>query len=321
MKPKPRTRKEERGRSKPTPILFFTLKYQNLYRLEGPQSPKIQQALLLGEVIKILNNNLYLVLCKINGTIMGRLLCLGRFTLLLLVALESAVDALDASSRRLGADVSTDMQDCASVACPLLFKEAAPAINLGAATFSSTQKRGGSRKLRAPPATMLELTRKLYGPEAQIGEPYLRYSNPYNKVRDESYKWTQVNEHVLESAFEVVGHPVRFIVEVGSFTGGSATQIGTFVRNRDLQTPVLAMDTWEGDVTMALGKYKNFMDKRHGQPQLYHQFLVNMIARNLSTTVLPFMVPSLVGARSSTISSSRQTSYSSIPHTRKAKRS
>ena len=228
---------------------------------------------------------------------MGRLFCLGRFTLLLLVALESAVDALDASSRRLGADVSTDMQDCASVACPLLFKEAAPAINLGAATYSSTQKRGGSRKLRAPPATMLELTRKLYGPEAQIGEPYLRYSNPYNKVRDESYKWTQVNEHVLESAFEVVGHPVRFIVEVGSFTGGSATQIGTFVRNRNLQTPVLAMDTWEGDVTMALGKYKNFMDKRHGQPQLYHQFLVNMIARNLSTTVLPFMVPSLVGAK------------------------
>ena len=36
----------------------------------------------------------------------------------------------------------------------------------------------------------------------------------------------------------------------------------------------------------------------HGQPTLYHQFLVNMISANLTRVVLPFVVPSFIGARS-----------------------
>eukprot|EP00966_Prymnesium_polylepis_P224769 5198631-Prymnesium_polylepis.1 len=49
---------------------------------------------------------------------------------------------------------------------------------------------------------------------------------------------------------------------------------------------------------MALGRVESkLMDKRWGQPTLYHQFLTNLVAANLTEHVLPFMAPSLLGAR------------------------
>ena len=92
---------------------------------------------------------------------------------------------------------------------------------------------------------------------------------------------------------------IRFIVEVGSFAGGSAMVLGRFARSLPKPSPpVLCLDTWLGDLNMALGRIeRRTIDKRHGQPTLYHQFLTNIIAANLTHHVLPMMASSFLGAK------------------------
>ena len=100
-------------------------------------------------------------------------------------------------------------------------------------------------------------------------------------------------------------HRPRFVVEVGSFTGRSTTLLGRFLREHYAPTPrhpepppLLCIDTWLGDLGMTLGSYlAETIDKRHGQPTLYHQWLVNVMAANLTEAVLPLMTTSFLGAR------------------------
>lgn len=97
----------------------------------------------------------------------------------------------------------------------------------------------------------------------------------------------------------------RFVVEIGSFTGRSSVLIGNFLRSEYPPTsrhpdppPLLCIDTWLGDLGMTIGAYyREILDKRHGQPTLYHQWLVNIIGANLTHSVLPLMTTSLLGAR------------------------
>lgn len=165
-----------------------------------------------------------------------------------------------------------------------------------------------SRYRLHPPKTMLELTQLLYGKNARIGEPFLDFTNPFQRIPNLRYEWTQLTNRKLEQAWEILpdrGKHVQLVVEVGSFLGRSSTLIGNFLRQRDLAssngarvTPLLCIDTWLGDVGMALGQtYKEVMGQRNGHPTLYHLWLVNMIAGNLTERVLPFVAPSMLGAK------------------------
>lgn len=141
---------------------------------------------------------------------------------------------------------------------------------------------------------MFRLTQAFYGREAaSAGEPYAGYTNPYGKVPDLTYKYTQMRTEFLQKAFLTIPQTVRLIVEVGSFIGGSATVMGRFVQSRALQglpaPPILCFDTWLGDLQIITGHYRKQYDRRFGQPQLYHQFLTNIIHANLTKHVLPMM--------------------------------
>ncbi|KAL1511631.1 hypothetical protein AB1Y20_006423 [Prymnesium parvum] len=192
--------------------------------------------------------------------------------------------------------------DCASMACPRLFT-ATPKINLGLSRYrpfiADTRYR-----LRAP-GSMLELTRMLYGKEAQLGEPFLKYANPYGKKMNVKYQWTQINEAILRRAVQLLPRRPRFVVEVGSFTGRSSVLIGDFLRKKYAPTArfseppqLLCIDTWLGDLGMTIGAYlREIVDKRHGQPTIYHQWLVNIMSANLTRSVLPLVTTSFLGAR------------------------
>jgi hypothetical protein len=135
---------------------------------------------------------------------------------------------------------------------------------------------------------MEALTRAMYGDETRVGDLYRGYTNPFGKQASSSYRWTQLNAEILTQVLALLGgQRIRFIVEVGSFAGGLAMVLGRFAAALPTSPPVLCIDTWLGDLNMALGKLeRRVIDKRHGDPTMYHQFLVNIIAANLTRHVV-----------------------------------
>jgi len=170
---------------------------------------------------------------------------------------------------------------------------------------------------------MLELTRLLYGASARLGEPFLDFTNPFDRHPSLKYEWTQITEQKLEQAWSMLpngGRGVRLVVEVGSFVGRSSALIANWLRKREASAasapratvataaeasaveartiPLLCIDTWLGDLGMMLGQiYPKEMGRRFGHSTLYHVWLLNMMRANLTARVLPLVAPSLLGAR------------------------
>ena len=212
------------------------------------------------------------------------------------------------------------MQDCASVACPSLY-----APNLKVETGHSVYRPflPDTRFRPTPPRDMLELTRLLYGRDSALGEPFIGYTNPYGRKADLAYEWTQINEHILEQTWALLGGRVRFFVEVGSFVGRSSILIANWLRRHDgrgdanndagnaegkaagksvarrgglhhqhAAVPLLCIDTWTGDLGMTLGAiYKEKIGRRHGIPTLYHTWVLNVLATNNTERILPLVAP------------------------------
>jgi hypothetical protein len=82
-------------------------------------------------------------------------------------------------------------------------------------------------------------------------------------------------------------HPV-VIVEVGTWLGASAIQVADIVRDLGRQDIILCVDTWLGSPEHFLG-----MPKKNGFPQIYSQFLQNIVNHGHTNRVLPIPLPSL----------------------------
>jgi hypothetical protein len=76
----------------------------------------------------------------------------------------------------------------------------------------------------------------------QYGQKY------FNKTFDKSYPDTSLTRDIFNSIIEKI-HPtlkVQFIVEVGSFTGNSASIMGDVLKNKYPGSFLLCVDTWLG---------------------------------------------------------------------------
>ena len=104
------------------------------------------------------------------------------------------------------------------------------------------------------------------------------------KPEDHSYPHTNVPGDVLYSLFQRL-RP-RFLVEVGSFKGGSSIRIASALMLLDLAQPaqpedkpcLVCIDTFLGDAAMWLNKQatgRSSLLLKDGCPQLYMQFMVN----------------------------------------------
>jgi hypothetical protein len=187
------------------------------------------------------------------------------------------------------------LQDCASAACPAHFHPSPP-ITTGHSMYRPWL--ADTRFRPRVPASMLELTQALYGERATLGEPYRHFRNVYGRQPNLKYEWTQINEQVLEKTWARLGGRIRFFVEVGSFVGRSSVMIADWLRmkeralSRPLRRPVplLCIDTWLGDVGMALGKiYRDRMGFHNGHATLYHEWLLNIIHTNNTERVLSYL--------------------------------
>lgn len=121
---------------------------------------------------------------------------------------------------------------------------------------------------------------------------------------DHSYPHTNVPGDVLYSLFQRL-RP-RFLVEVGSFKGGSSIRIASALMLLDLAQPaqpedkpcLVCIDTFLGDAAMWLNKQatgRSSLLLKDGCPQLYMQFMVN--TAKYADVIVPFPIASLCGLR------------------------
>lgn len=81
------------------------------------------------------------------------------------------------------------------------------------------------------------------------------------------------------------------IIEVGTWKGQSAITMGNIVRDLGLKTTIHCVDTWLGAIEFWTS-YKDTGERnlliKNGYPQVYYQFLSNVVHNNLQDVILPF---------------------------------
>lgn len=81
------------------------------------------------------------------------------------------------------------------------------------------------------------------------------------------------------------------IIEVGTWKGLSAINMGKFVQKLDLSTKIYCVDTWLGAIEFwdhyAHTEERNLMLK-NGYPNVYYQFLSNVVHNKLEDVIIPF---------------------------------
>ncbi len=103
--------------------------------------------------------------------------------------------------------------------------------------------------------------------------------------------------------FERLMKEVRpsLVVEVGTWKGGSAIRMANLSRELGLDTKVLCIDTWLG--SGEFWNYQNDPDRYNslqlccGYPQVYYQFLANVVKSHLTGVIIPLPITSAIGAR------------------------
>jgi hypothetical protein len=83
----------------------------------------------------------------------------------------------------------------------------------------------------------------------------------------------------------------KTIIEVGTWKGQSAINMGKSVKELNLDTTIHCVDTWLGAIEFWSSHRET--DERnllqlHGYPQIYYQFLSNVVHNNLQDVILPF---------------------------------
>lgn len=120
----------------------------------------------------------------------------------------------------------------------------------------------------------------------------LEYKDLYDGIVQQEAKpaqgWTTdyypraVKEFLLTKS-----HPV-VIVEVGTWLGASAIQVANIIRDLGRNDVIICVDTWLGSPEHFLG-----MPKKNGYPQIYSQFLQNVVNHGHTSRIMPLALPSL----------------------------
>lgn len=103
---------------------------------------------------------------------------------------------------------------------------------------------------------------------------------------------------IFASLFKEINPKVFF--EVGSWKGRSAIQLATLLKKQGMDGVLVCIDTWLGGLehlppeiseSWSIHKYR-----KNGYPQLYHQFLSNIVRDDVNDVVVPLPNTSAIGA-------------------------
>jgi predicted O-methyltransferase YrrM len=104
------------------------------------------------------------------------------------------------------------------------------------------------------------------------------------------------DDGVLAEAARAVS--ARLVVEVGTWKGASAVRLAKLLPD---DGALICIDTWLGTANNFLGtdhlNQKDSLARRNGYPQIYYQFLANVMQLGLSDKVVPLPQTSMNGAK------------------------
>lgn len=89
----------------------------------------------------------------------------------------------------------------------------------------------------------------------------------------------------------------RLIVEVGSWKGASAIHMARQCDALDLDTRIVCVDTWLGAYEFLGSDGERDLKPIYGYPQIYYQFLANVVQTGQQQRIIPFPQTSLIAAR------------------------
>ncbi len=89
----------------------------------------------------------------------------------------------------------------------------------------------------------------------------------------------------------------RRIIEVGSWKGASAIHMAGICDAHGLDTRIVCVDTWLGAYEFLGAGGERDLKPIYGWPQIYYQFLANVVQRDQQQRIIPFPQTSLIAAR------------------------
>ena len=105
----------------------------------------------------------------------------------------------------------------------------------------------------------------------------------------------------------ILSKRIYTIIEVGSWKGGSAIQMGTILKiatgpDGEMEKKrIYCIDTWLGAAEFWTGDLANTPERnlllKNGYPQIYYQFLSNVVHNGLQDYIIPIPVPSSIGVK------------------------
>ena len=139
--------------------------------------------------------------------------------------------------------------------------------------------------------TYLEISNTLF----RCNNIYFNYKIP-QQINTPMYYPAHISNKTTNAIINKLGYVPTFGVEVGSFIGSSAIILGNMVKS--VNGVLMCVDTWCGDINMWLmNEFHKTMNKEDGNPKIYDYFILNIMNNNLTDTVIPLRVSSIVGAR------------------------
>ena len=103
---------------------------------------------------------------------------------------------------------------------------------------------------------------------------------------------------IIQHVIKISKININFIVEVGSFTGMSAITMTKVMLENQIKPLIFCIDTWLGDMNMWINKeVYQYLGPVNGRPQVYEQFLANVVGHNFTKFILPFSTTSILGSR------------------------
>jgi predicted O-methyltransferase YrrM len=128
-------------------------------------------------------------------------------------------------------------------------------------------------------------------------------TNPYDGFNPDDYP---LDLHGWGSQHPVFGKMIeevspRLVVEVGTWKGASAIHMARCLKERNLDTQIVCVDTWLGSLDFWDDKqdpqlYQS-LQLKNGFPHVYYQFLANVAKSGFQQTIVPFPQTAEIAAR------------------------